>query len=217
MTARAKLFACVIAALVPALILLRWLSATSAPPTLTVPPTLPKQLGAWSLTQEARLESDVLVQIEPDYYLFRRYEAEGRSPIWLYMGVYAARSAYGKGAHDPEVCYPAQGWEIMATSSLNVPVSGEASMAVKFLETHNGSRREDVLYWFQPAERWPQVAAAEELRRIVDAIAGRPQYAFVRISGPSDGSPATTEDLTEFASEVAPIVRAVVDGIGSGA
>ena len=132
----------------------------------------------------------------------------------MYLSIHASRTAYGKGAHDPEVCYPAQGWEIMGTRSVAVPLDDEETLTTKLLATQNGSRREEVLYWFQPARRWPATAMSEELLRVVDAVAGRPQYAFVRLSGPAGGD-QMPEDLSAFAAEIAPAVRAVVDSIGS--
>ena len=155
----------------------------------------------------------MLAIIEPDAYLMRRYEAPGRTPIWIYVGVYAGRAGYGKGAHDPEVCYPAQGWEIQHSRLLDVPVSDSGTLRTKLLDVHLETRSEAVLYWFQPAKRWPGRLALEELLRVFDAIAGRPQYAFVRLSGPSDISPTAATDLAEFAAEIAPAIRTAVEEI----
>jgi hypothetical protein len=49
--------------------------------------------------------------------------------------------------------------------------------------------------------------------RVADAIYGRPQYVFVRISGPSDGGDTAARDLVEFAGEIAGSIRSAVDGI----
>ena len=138
----------------------------------------------------------------------------GRTPIWLYVGIYTGRAGYGKGAHDPEVCYPAQGWEIIGSWPLEISVGDSATLLIRQLEVHLGIHRETVLYWFQPSERWPSGAAAEQLLQILDAVAGRPQHAFVRLSGPSGAT--AVRDLAEFAAGIAPAIRSAVEQIGSG-
>ena len=51
--------------------------------------------------------------------------------------------------------------------------------------------------------------------RVFDAARGRPQYAFVRLSGPTDGSSTAIRDLTGFAAEIAASIRAAVEAVGS--
>ena len=50
---------------------------------------------------------------------------------------------------------------------------------------------------------------------MLDAIAGRPQYAFVRLSARSDGNPVAAADLAEFAVGIAPAIRGVVERVGT--
>ena len=84
------------------------------------------------------------------------------------------------------------------------------------LRFRRGLAREAVLYWFRPARRWPVVNSwAEQLLRIRAALEGRPQYAFVRLSAPSSGTPSS--DLAEFAVAIAPAIRSVVDRVGTPA
>ena len=213
MSVRRRLAAVVISLLIPALVLAQWQATARAPVQEIARPSLPLQVGSWTATAEDDLPDEVLAIVEPDAYLMRRYEAPGRTPIWIYVGVYAGRAGYGKGAHDPEVCYPAQGWEIQHSRLLDVPVSDSGTLRTKLLDVHLETRSEAVLYWFQPAKRWPGWLALEELLRVSDAIAGRPQYAFVRLSGPSDTSPTAATDLAEFAAEIAPAIRTAVEEI----
>jgi hypothetical protein len=74
-----------------------------------------------------------------------------------------------------------------------------------------------VLYWFQPAGRWPGGAAVEQLLRIFDAIAGRPQYAFVRLSAPGRSDLEPTADLADFAARIAGSVRDALGGAARAA
>jgi EpsI family protein len=163
------------------------------------------------MRSEDRLDPVSLALAAPDSHVVRRYEApEGRG-IWLYVGLYAERAGTGKSAHDPEVCYPAHGWEILGTGALAISVGAEEFPA-KLLELHRGLLKEEVVYWFQPARRWPAHPLVEQLLRVGDALAGRPQYAFVRLSTASarNRGPAT-RDLAEFARQIAGSVRSAVE------
>ena len=213
MIVKLRLLAVAIAFLLPTLAIARWslTGAESAPVSLL---SLPAQVGAWHATEEEQLSDEIWAIIEPDAHIVRLYEAPGRVPIWLYLGLYSGRTGVGKAAHDPEICYPAQGWEIVATRPRRVSLESSETLEATSLQIHNGVREEAVLYWFQPAARWPVGSAIEQFMRIYDAVTGRPQYAFVRFSGPSDGSARTGEDLAEFAREIAPEIRLAVESVG---
>lgn len=216
MNVRLRIAAVAIALSIPGVVLGQWAIATAAAGGPVSPAPLPRRVGAWLATADEQLDADELALIDPDAYVLRRYEAPGRTPIWVYVGSYAGRAGYGKGAHDPEVCYPAQGWEIVGSRALEVRLRGSEMLWARQLQVHFGIARQAVLYWFQPSKRWPARAAVEQVRRLLDAVAGRPQYAFVRLSGPSDGRPAAAEDLAEFAAEIAPAIRTAVEEIDPG-
>ncbi len=212
MKLRLRLAALAIAFLIPGLVLARWFGGGGMAATPISLPALSEAVGPWELAADTRMPDDQLALLEPDSYFVRRYTAPGRAPIWAYVAMYGGRAAYGKGAHDPEVCYPAQGWEIVGSRSVEVPLPKHETLRVKVLDAHHGNAQQAVLYWFQPAERWPASPAAEQLMRIVDAVLGRPQYAFVRLSAPRDAGPDAARDLAEFAKRIAWPVRVAVSG-----
>lgn len=202
-----RLLAVAIALLLPGAVLARWAATADATAALGPHWTLPARVGPWVAAEEARLDADAFAIVQPDAYVYRAYHAPGRTPIWLYVALYLGRASYGKGAHDPHVCYPAQGWEILESRPVALAVGGPAELHATRVHVHKNVREESVLYWFQPAGRWPRGAAVEQLLRVVDAVAGRPQYAFVRLSGPFDPSGDSWRDLGEFAAAVAPAIR----------
>lgn len=207
-----RLTGVLISLLIPTLLLWQFLrleSRAASGPTADL--SLPSQVGPWTAAEDRHLRHEVLAIIEPDAHLLRRYEAPGRVPIWTYVGLYGGRAGYGKGAHDPKICYPSQGWEILRSNSLNLSLDGAGRLHAKLLKVHLGNAEQAVIYWFQPAGRWPASSALEELLRVLDTVLGRPQYAFVRLAAPSDGSPSAERDVAEFAGLFAPAVRAAVD------
>jgi len=206
-----RLSAVAIALLVPALVLARWTTIAGFSGELVSPLSLPREIGPWRATVDEQLDAETLAMIEPDTYVLRRYEAPGRTAIWVYVAIYGGRAGYAKGAHDPKVCYPAAGWEILDTRSLDIPVGGSESLRAELVSVHKGTLRKAAVYWFQPAERWPVNPALEQLLQVFDAIAGWPQYAFVRLSGPSHENPTAVRDLAEFAGEIAPAIRTALE------
>jgi EpsI family protein len=217
MAVRVRLAAVALAFLLPALVLARWLVGGGMTSGAIALPALPPQIGPWTLLAETQLDENDLSILQPDVHLMRRYEAPDRVPIWTYVGIYAGRAAYGKGAHDPAVCYPAQGWEIVGTKSAEVRLADGETLRVQQLDARNESSRQTVVYWFQPAERWPTSAALEELWRTFDAVAGRPQYAFVRLTAPDLLRRVAADDLAESAALIARPVRSAVEGDGEPA
>ena len=213
MTARWRLAASLLAILLPALAMLHWAAEIASYDGAIQEPRLPEQVGEWKIAEVTTLDDETLSIIAPDAYRLWRYEAPGRTPVWMYVALYAARSAYARSAHDPEMCFPANGWEILGTQSVSIAVDG-SQLVAKQLDAHRGTANESVLYWFQPAMRWPRSVWVEQLMRIADSALGRPQYAFVRLSGPArDGN--AEADLVEFARLLAPSIRESVDQVGA--
>jgi EpsI family protein len=205
-----RLAAVAVALLIPALVLASWVRTRGASGHALALPLLPQAIGQWKLSESTLLSPLELEALEPDAYLARTYVAPGRLPVGLYLALYSEQTSYGRGAHDPTVCYPGHGWEVVATHSVEVALPGGESFVGNAFVAHRGTAKQKVLYWFQPAERWPGRQLREQVVRIWDALRGQPQYAFVRIRVPSLRGHDDERDLLEFAAEVAwPIRRAL--------
>jgi len=176
---------------------------------------LPARLGPLDLASEESLPDDVLAMVAPEAYSLRLYADAKGAGIWAYLAFYSGARALG--AHDPEVCYPAQGWDIAALHSRDVALADGSVLTGKLLAANLGAQEELVLYWFQPAGRWPRRTPLELALRGIDALAGRARYAFVRLSTRVSirdlaQRRAAEERLVEAARALAPSVRATVDG-----
>lgn len=215
MSARLRLMAVAASLLVPGLALARWMTSAGARGAEVRAPALEAQLGSWSYRQETQLSADHFAMLEPDAYLWRLYTAPSGGGIWVYAALYGGRAGYDAGAHDPEVCYPAQGWEILGARTASLPMPDGGRIVAKLLDAHQGAVSQKVLYWFQPAGRWPAAASLEQLARVGDAIAGRPQYAFVRLAATAEpgGGPRVEAELLDLAARVAWPIRAALEPV----
>jgi EpsI family protein len=186
-----------------------WLSSRSARPLAFPLARLDPVEAVWARTADEPLAPEVLAQVRPDAYVHRGYVDPEGSPIWLYLGLYSGLGS--EGAHNPEVCYPAQGWEVIEARSTWIPVGERDRFRARLVRVGQGSRTEWVLWWFQPVGRWTLGDAAEQLMRVYDGVRGRAQYGFVRLSTPALEGERAQEALVRFAAALAPRVREVVE------
>jgi EpsI family protein len=206
MSRRGRLAATAAALLLQTLVMVRWLSLEAPFADGAIVPELPARIGSWSLAAEHSLSGGELDMLAPDAYLARRYDWAGL-PIWVYIAMYGGQRSDGKGAHDPLICYPAQGWEVVSTRRVKVPLPGGESFVGNLAVVQQGRAEQVVLYWFQPADRWAGRQSLEQLARIWDAISGRPQFAFVRLAIPSLPERNDVDELLDFARRISGPVR----------
>jgi EpsI family protein len=179
------------------------------------PARIPSRLGEFEVVSSDQLPDDVRALVSPDAYLLRLYDDGAGTPVWAYVAFYSGLGA--SGAHDPTVCYPAQGWDVAALRERAIELSGGERLRASLLAATQAASEELVLYWFQPPERWPSPARAEPLLRALDGLAGRSRYAFVRLStrisapAPSAIDAAETR-LASLARQLAEPVREAVRG-----
>ncbi len=207
MTPRARL-ALLVAALVGPLALL-WAPAREEAALSEVARALPARVGRYESAAERRLEPEIAEAVRTRNYVVREYQARGLPPVALYVAAYASVRELGAGAHDPRLCYPAQGWEVVRSERVEIPLDGGAALRADEMLTRHARAEEIVLFWIQPAARWPGPPALEQLLGLVDAVSRADRYAFVRLSAPAQGG-AARPNLREFARELAPHVRAAL-------
>ncbi|MEX2209205.1 MAG: exosortase C-terminal domain/associated protein EpsI [Myxococcota bacterium] len=181
---------------------------------------LPEQVAAHRLVREQPLDAEVESMLEPESYTMRLYADEHGSSVWLYFAIYSGTDT--TGAHDPAVCYPAQGWDASAPEERPLELADGERMAVRAMGATLGGKEERVLYWFQPAARWPTFTPREQVQRILDGFAGHSQYGFVRLSTqvarPSAEERARADaTLARVAAALAPAVRQAVTGVAAEA
>lgn len=70
---------------------------------------------------------------------------------------YGGDQSDNMAVHKPEVCYPAQGFEVLASSDTNLQLSGRDVPARRLL-TRLGGRVEPLTYWITVGDRVPGVS-----------------------------------------------------------
>ena len=203
MSDRLRLLAALMALLIPATLLASWSSAERGSERDFDTGLIPTSVAGREVTAVDFWPEEILAKIEPDAYILRRYEDGVRPPLWAYVAFYKGVTQLGAGAHSPELCYPAQGWEILQQTEVRIDVGGGAELRARLMQAYQNRAQETVLFWIQPAFRWPSNPAIEQLLRIADALEGTDQYAFVRLSMPKVTGHDSEADLIEFARALA--------------
>lgn len=91
----------------------------------------------------------VLDDLDPDALLMRTYQAPGRAPLWFVV-VYHENARLG--AHDPELCYRSQGFELTKLPDAVVDTS-IGPIPVRRFEAVRPGRSERVWYFWYTAGR----------------------------------------------------------------
>ena len=110
----------------------------------------PKRFGPWRLdvSMPAVLPApDIQAELDAIYnqVLSRTYVNTLGQRIMLSVA-YGGDQSDGTSAHRPEVCYPAQGFEITANVKAELSAGG-GTLAVRKLMSRLGGRNEPITYW----------------------------------------------------------------------
>ncbi|MGQ9862315.1 MAG: exosortase-associated protein EpsI, B-type [Thiobacillaceae bacterium] len=119
-------------------------------PRIDLETMVPKQFGDWRLD-----ESIIPLQISPDVQakldriynqtLSRTY-VNGQGQRIMLSIAYGSDQSDSMAVHKPEVCYPAQGFEIMQKREGVLDVAGVGLPVVRLVARHN-NRIEPITYW----------------------------------------------------------------------
>lgn len=116
----------------------------------------PKEFNGWRLDARAAMvlpspETQALLNSIYNQTLTRTYINAAGYRIMLSVA-YGGDQSDGTRAHVPEVCYPAQGFQITANTSGQLVLDGR-QVAVRHLMAKYGTRDEPITYWLVVGDR----------------------------------------------------------------
>ena len=110
----------------------------------------PKQFGPWRIDAGMPVvlpAPDVQAQLDVIYnQVLSRTYVNGVGQRIMLSVAYGGDQSDGTSAHRPEVCYPAQGFEITANAKAVQSAAGE-TLVVRKLMSKLGGRNEPITYW----------------------------------------------------------------------
>ncbi|MFS2137465.1 exosortase-associated protein EpsI, B-type [Duganella sp. Dugasp56] len=179
-------------------------------PPLVLEHEIPTAFGDW--TEEKELMAQV---INPEaaselakiytHTLSRNYINRNGERIMLSIA-YGADQTSGLQLHYPEVCYPAQGFNL-ASATKGILMTNLGALRVKRLQTSLGSRNEPVTYWTTMADKVVLGGYDTKFAQLSYGFRGQiPDGLIFRVSSISNDPQAAFQVQDQF-------VRQIVDAL----
>jgi exosortase B len=147
------------------------------PPLAT---SIPTQFGDWTEIKSSIVQADLTAMEDGqksinqpyDDVLTRTYVNKAGDQVMLALA-YAKEQRQDVKIHLPEVCYPAQGYQVLSNTLTPLPVlaNGATVPGKRLLTTGNG-RTEAVSYWVRIGDAYPIGGLATRMKIFRDGIGG---------------------------------------------
>jgi EpsI family protein len=155
-------------------------------PPIVLESAVPKSFGDWTVAPQDRVlivnpQTQALLDRIYSQILSRIYVDRSGYQIMLSIA-YGGDQRRSLQAHMPEVCYPAQGFDVKSNDPGRVSTNFGV-IPVRRLYTVRGLRREPVTYWFTVGDRAVEGTTQKRLIDLRYGLTGRiPDGMVVRIS-----------------------------------
>jgi EpsI family protein len=148
-------------------------------------------------------------ELRANEFFIRDYRNARGDAVTLYVAYFDAR--YGGTTHNPDICYPSQGWNIVERTHAAVQVDDGTIETTRML-IQKGLEKELILFYYQIGDQTMPELAQYRLSAIVRGILfNRIGGTLVRVSGPVNQTvDKTFEDEAEFLRVISPIVKQYV-------
>lgn len=182
-------------------------------PKVDLETMIPNQFGAWHLlASEAQgiVSADVREKLDILYSetLGRTYEGPGRARVMLSLA-YGRDQSRALQVHKPEVCYVAQGFDIVFSDKTTIRLD---SITVPVMHTvaRRDQRVEMITYWIRSGDFIARGWYEQNRARVLAGLSGTiPDGLLVRVSSISDDREAAFRIQTQFLREM---LAAIPDG-----
>ncbi len=174
--------------------------ASAATPAIDLELLVPKQFGSWrqeaqQVAQVINPQTQELLDKLYNQILSRNYVSSEGERIMLSLA-YGGDQRGSLEAHKPEVCYPAQGFQVLAQSDGTLDTD-YGNIPVRRLNTSSGRRVEPLTYWFTVGENTVQSRWEKRLVEIRLTLTGQiPDGLLFRVSS-IDPDPARAWKVQE--------------------
>ena len=147
---------------------------------------LPTELNGWRSVDLA-IDEAVSDMLAADHNVQRAYLHPLGYQIFVYVGYYGTERG-GTPEHTPDICYPAQGWQIV--ESMIQRAGGQGGFDLREFVVEQAGERRLVHYWYRTGSQSGLTSVVGlRLRHVVDRMTeNRGDGALVRLSTPLDSS-----------------------------
>ena len=155
-------------------------------PRVDLETLFPREFGGWRIDSRTPVilpSPDLQAKLDAIYnqVLSRTYvNAEGER-VMLSVA-YGGDQSDGTSAHRPEVCYPAQGFQVLGNEVGTIDLDGR-QMPVKRLQSRLGARYEPITYWIVVGDQVVTSGTQQKIAQLRYGVRGQiPDGMLVRVS-----------------------------------
>lgn len=205
-----------------ALVLTPRLKLADQGPKISLEAMIPNEFGDWKLDETVAplmVSPDVKAQLDKVYNqtLTRTYINNKGERIMLSIA-YGSDQGYSTQVHRPEMCYPAQGFQVGRLSKGFIDVSGVKLPVMKLVATQ-GQRIEPITYWVMMGDSAVRGNWEQHFARVRYGLAGKiPSGILIRVStiSANESQSYRTEEqfVRDMLGEVPMKYRKVLTGAG---
>jgi len=162
-------------------------ATTDTGPKINLEAMIPENVGNWRIDPNivpVAPPPDLQAVIDKTYdqTLARTYVDETGRRIMLSIA-YGGRHGEGMQTHRPEVCYPAQGFQIKKDSQLNTLTTPHGAVATTRLVAVMGPRVEPITYWVVVGNQQTQFGMGMKFAQMKYGLTGViPDGMLIRVS-----------------------------------
>lgn len=151
------------------------------PAALALEQAVPTRIGEWTLMPNAVAQATLATNDEGgaltdqiyDEVVMRTYVNPQGTQIMLALA-YAREQRQDVKLHLPEICYPAQGYKVLAIAPAMLAVGhGNTAVPGKRMLAQGGGRTEAVTYWTRVGDGYPNAGLAMRAKIFRDGLAGK--------------------------------------------
>jgi EpsI family protein len=178
---------CMFAAAGLALALKPTAKVADAGPKIDLEVLIPKSFGDWKVDETivpliADPEQEALLNKIYNQTLSRTY-INGKGDRIMLSIAYGGDQSDNMAVHKPEVCYPAQGFQILKSPAVGTFSTDEGSIPVKRLVATQGARIEPITYWTTVGDKVAVSGIKWKLQQLKYGLTGKiPDGLLFRIS-----------------------------------
>jgi EpsI family protein len=155
-------------------------------PKVDLEALFPRTFGDWRVDDRMPVilpSPDLQAKLDAIYnQVLSRTYVNGRGERVMLSVAYGGDQSDGTSAHRPEVCYPAQGFQVVANQSGRIDLDGHR-IPVRRLVTRLGARVEPLTYWIVVGDEVVTSGTQQKLAQLRYGMRGLiPDGMLVRIS-----------------------------------
>ncbi len=155
-------------------------------PRVDLETLFPREFGDWQIDTRTPVvlpSPDLQAKLDAIYnQVLSRTYVNGNGERIMLSVAYGGDQSDGTNAHRPEVCYPAQGFQVLGNEAGTIDLDGR-QMPVRRLQSRLGPRYEPITYWIVVGDKVVTSGTQQKLVQLRYGVRGLiPDGMLVRVS-----------------------------------